>query len=143
MRNSFIILFLALLSGCLAGRIDKRQVPLGPQLDQQRFEAMIRRDTILLKRILHDDLIYTHSNGLVETKQDFIRSIHSAKIQYKKLRPTEQTYSYRDQAIVSSGIVEVAGRYREKDFDIQLRFTSCYFKNDGMWQLIAWQSLKI
>ena len=55
------------------------------------MKAMIVKDTLLLKRILHDSLFYIHSNGLIETKSDFLTSITSGKIEYEDIQIQEKT----------------------------------------------------
>ena len=60
-------------------------------LEKQRFVAMTQKDTFFLKQILADDLIYSHSNALVESKKDFLQSIQTGKINYKIMESEEMT----------------------------------------------------
>lgn len=112
--------------------------------ERMRFEAQVARDTATLARLLANDLVYIHSNALVETKTDFIRSVGGGGIRYLGLRKTEpgMTQVWGKTAI-SQGIVEVKGLYQGNTFDMSLRFTSVYRKTKGIWILHAWQSTRI
>ena len=56
-----------------------------------RFKAQTNRDTLALKNLLANELSYCHSNGLLESKQDFIKSINSGKIIYDSITIIEHS----------------------------------------------------
>ena len=109
-----------------------------------RFSAQISRDTAALYRLLADDLVYIHSNALVETKTDFIRSVGGGGIRYLAMKKTE-TGPIRQwkKTAVAIGIVDVRGLYQGKEFEMRLKYTSVYRKNKGVWQLSSWQSTRL
>ena len=74
MRNR-LLLFLSVIAFNAA--LSAQTGAFDPVLNAEsaRFEAMIRRDTVQLRQVLSDDLVYIHSNGLVETKMEHISSI--------------------------------------------------------------------
>ena len=114
--------------------------------EQIRFTAQVERDTQILDRLLDDDLLYIHSNGLQETKRDFIESVASGSIVYSSMSPVAGAHRItrlgRKHYLIQN-VVDVAGLYRGKAFDIQLWYTSVYRKQRGVWQLLTWQSLKV
>ena len=114
--------------------------------EQIRFTAQVERDTQILDRLLDDDLLYIHSNGLQETKRDFIESVASGSIVYSSMSPVAGAHRItrlgRKHYLIQN-VVDVAGQYRGKAFDIQLWYTSVYRKRRGVWQLLTWQSLKV
>ncbi len=112
--------------------------------EQARFEAQVRRDTALLRLLIDGSLTYYHSNGLVETKEEFIQSVGNGKIRYNKMSRTGEINirKYGKTAVVT-GIVAVEGSLKDKPFDISLRYTSVYLKQKKYWKLIAWQSTKL
>ena len=112
------------------------------RIETKRYEAMTTKDTNYLKFILADDLVYTHSNGLVETKNEFIQSIISGKIVYGKIGIKEQRIRCYDRTAIIHGILHVEGSLNGKEFLIDLRYTNVYIKNTD-WKLVAWQSLKM
>lgn len=112
------------------------------RIEAKRFEAMTKRDTNYLKFILSPDLVYTHSNGMVETKNDFIHSITTEKIIYQQIGIKEQKIKLFDKTAVITGIVHVKGILQQKEFEIDIRYTDVYIKNQD-WKLVVWQSLKL
>lgn len=112
------------------------------RIEAKRFEAMTKQDTNYLKFILSPDLVYTHSNGLVETKSDFIQSMISGKIVYQQIGVKEQKVKLFNKTAVVTGIIHVKGLLQGKAFEIDLRFTDVYI-NTQDWKLVAWQSLKL
>ena len=112
-------------------------------LEQQRFEAMTTKNISFLGEVLSEDLTYTHSNGLFETKTDHIANIQSGLLVYKSMKPEDmQIKVYRKSAVIT-GVVQVTGALKEKEFDIRLRYTDVYIKKKGKWKLVAWQSVKL
>ena len=108
------------------------------------MNAMIVKDTLLLKRILHDSLYYIHSNGLVESKSDFLTSITSGKIEYEDIQIQEKKQRTINRTGRSyTGIVRVIGKYKGESFQIKLAFTSYYRRQGKQFKLIYWQSTKM
>jgi len=112
--------------------------------EQMRFSAQISQDTAALHRLLADDLVYIHSNALVETKTDFIRSVGGGGIRYLAMSSTSPAEIRQwGKTAVAVGIVSVRGLYQGTEFDMRLRYTSVYRKNKGIWQLSSWQSTRL
>ena len=105
---------------------------------------MVKKDTLLLKQILHDSLVYIHSNGLIESKNDFIFSIISGKIEYNDFQILERKLRSSSKLTRSySGLVRVIGKYKGDPFQVKLAFVSCYRKRGKTLKLIYWQSTKM
>jgi hypothetical protein len=83
MRSIIIVLscILMLASSTLAQRPEAKSTRLSEAEEEvrfaesRRFEAMMRGNVTLLDRLLADDLTYTHSTGIVETKIGFLESL--------------------------------------------------------------------
>ncbi|MEO0726579.1 MAG: nuclear transport factor 2 family protein [Bacteroidota bacterium] len=112
------------------------------QSEQQRFKAQVQQDGKALQLLLHNDLYYLHSNGLVETKADFIASVNSGKITYQEMFPIERSLKRFGKTAIITGLVLVRGLYQGQSFDIKLYYTSVYRKESGRWQLLNWQSTR-
>ena len=54
--------------------------------EDRRFAAMAASDISELNQVLADDLHYTHANGMVEDKAEFIRKIASGERAYLDVR---------------------------------------------------------
>ena len=89
LTEAFVALWaLALLAACVAsgdthggnGTIEQVQ-----QAEQQRFAALTAQDLAALDPLLADELLYCHSNGQVENKQQFLETIRSGRIRYESI----------------------------------------------------------
>ena len=52
-----------------------------------RFGAMMQGDTVTLRQFLADELVYTHSSGLVETRPLYLSAIGSRRTVYESIAP--------------------------------------------------------
>ena len=62
-------------------------------IEKQRFEAMTEKNIPFLENVLHDEVTYAHSNGLVESRQQHLENIKSEKIVYKEMDVEKNEYS--------------------------------------------------
>lgn len=115
------------------------------QAEKDRFAAMVKGDRSALEKLLADDLTYTHSTALLETKEQFIKSVTSGNIDYVSIVPSESDAKVRvngNTAIVN-GVAAVNVIDTGKDRKIRIRYTTVYTNRGGAWLLQAWQSTVI
>lgn len=111
--------------------------------EAQRFIAMTSRDTMALRQMLSDDLVYIHSNGMQETKEAHLKSIRTGAIVYQKMTRKEvQVRKYKKLAI-TNGVVQVQGLLNNASFELHLLYTAVYKKKKKTWQLLNWQSTRL
>lgn len=55
-------------------------------------KALVEKDTIVLKQILHNELSYGHSNAWVESKRDLLKKLYNGKITYSKIENKDFTW---------------------------------------------------
>jgi hypothetical protein len=115
------------------------------QAEKDRFAAMVKGDRAVLEKLLADDLTYTHSTALLETKEQFIKSVTSGNIDYVSIVPSEADWKVRingNTALVN-GLAAVNVIDKGNDRKIRLRYTTVHANRGGAWQLLAWQSTVI
>ena len=106
---------------------------------------MIKGDRPALEKLLADDLTYTHSSALFESKEQFIKSVTSGNIDYVSIVPSESDWKVRvngNTAIVN-GVAAVNVIDTGKDLKIKIRYTTIHTNRGGSWQLQAWQATAI
>ena len=115
------------------------------QAEKDRFAAMVKGDRAALEKLLSDDLTYTHSTALLETKEQFLKSVTSGNIDYVSIVPSEADWKIRviGNAAVVNGVAAVNVVDTGKDRKIRIRFTTVQANVGGSWQLKAWQSTVI
>ena len=104
---------------------------------------MTKKDTVALKRLLSDDLIYLHSNSLQESKRAHISSIATGAIVYQKMTREKVQVRRYGKIAVTNGAVQVEGRLKSTQLDLHLAYTAVYKKKKKTWQLVNWQSTRI
>jgi hypothetical protein len=134
-----LYLSIVVLSFSLAGIVQAQPASL-LAAEQARFRAQVEEDTAALQELLHEELYYLHSNGLAESKTDFIASVRSGKIDYQRMVPRDRHFRRYGKTALLTGLVEVEGLYQGKTFALELYYTSVYLRKRGRWQLVSWQS---
>jgi len=114
------------------------------ELETQRFRAMERVDVATLNRILSDDLIYTHANGLQQTKAELIGVLGSGDMKYESITLGDdiRVRIYNQTAVVTGrASIKIKARGEEQTF--KLCYLDVYVKQDSRWQMVAWQSSRV
>ena len=112
-------------------------------LEALRFHAMEKADVETLDRIMSDDLIYTHSSGLRQTKFDVIGILGSSEMKYESITPSGvQVRVYNNTAIVAGRATVHIKAHGEKE-SFEICYLDVYAKQEGRWQMVAWQSSRI
>jgi ketosteroid isomerase-like protein len=114
------------------------------QAEKDRFAAMVKADRPALERLLADDLTYTHTNALFETKAEFIKSVTSGAIDYVSVVPSESDWKVRVEGnlAIVNGVGTVNVIDRGNDLKFRLRYTTVHRNQGGRWQLVSWQATR-
>ena len=114
------------------------------QAEKDRFAAMVKGDRAALTRLLADDLTYTHSSALFESKTEFINSVTSGDIKYVSVTPSEPDWKVRvsGTTAIVNGVAAVNVIDHGKDLKIKIRYTTIHANRGGQWQLQAWQATR-
>ena len=108
--------------------------------EDRRYDAMVAADAAALDELLADSLLYTHSNGAVDTKASFIDALTSGRLKYRAVRRLEaDVKTYEHAAIVGAHVnldVTVGGT----DRTINVRATITWVQTASGWKFAAWQS---
>jgi ketosteroid isomerase-like protein len=113
------------------------------KLDDQRIAALVQNDFPKLEQIMSDDFTYTHSNGQVQTKAEFLGDFKSGKRVFRSLQQEDVQVRLYGSAALVTGRCTLTGTNGGKDFVLPMRFTEVYANNNGKWQWILWQSTRL
>ena len=112
--------------------------------DDARVAAMKAGDGAALGRLLSDELRYSHSNGVVDTKASLVEVLASGKTKYTGIDYEERAFSFP-----APGIALMTGRARVQvtsargQVDAKMAFLAVWREEQGQWRFLAWQSCKI
>ena len=111
---------------------------------QQLDKALLQKDEVVLKSILHKEVSYGHSNGWIQSKDDILNDFKSGKLTYNNIQNN------------SSAIVKISEKYATVKtntnaegvvngtaFKLTLHIMQFWIKTKKGWQLIARQSTKL
>lgn len=114
------------------------------QAEKDRFAAMIKADRGALERLLADDLTYTHTNAMFETKPQFIASVTGGAIDYVSIVPSESDWKVRVEGNVAivNGAAAINVVDKGKDLKFRARFTTVHRNQGGRWMLASWQATR-
>jgi ketosteroid isomerase-like protein len=112
--------------------------------EDARFAAMVAADPEAMLRWFADDLLYVHSTGVVEDREQLIATITGRKLQYLAIEPSTRRVVFQgaDAAFVH-GIARIKARAGDKPLDFSARYLAVYALQDAAWRLRAWQSLRL
>jgi len=111
---------------------------------QQLDKALLQKDEVVLKSILHKEVSYGHSNGWIQSKDDILNDFKSGKLTYNNIENN------------SSAIVKISEKYATVKtntnaegsvngtaFKLTLHVMQFWIKTKKGWQLITRQSTKL
>lgn len=112
------------------------------KLEQQWVDALVKADVAALETLYHDDLVYTHSSGVVDTKASYIDAIKSGKTKYESFaRDDIRVRLHGDTAIVTCRSV-----IKVNNNTINVRYIHVYMKQKGAkggWKMVAHQATRL
>ena len=111
-------------------------------LEARRFQAMAAADVAALENLLSDDLVYTHASGWRQNKAEFLASIRTGEIQYHSLTSDDLKVRIYGGTAVVTGAVSIKAKAKGQELSVELVYLEVLVKQDGRWQLVAWQSTR-
>lgn len=105
--------------------------------------ALMRKDTILLKIVLHDDLVYGHSNGWRESKRDIVNHLYDGTITYKYINEYEPDIVFAGDVACVRTNPDINVVMDGKLIELKLHVLMVWLKTDKGWRLLSRQSIRI
>jgi ketosteroid isomerase-like protein len=148
MTRFFAIAALAALFLSLApiGALAQGQAAVEQQIrDAERNwgAAVVAGDHAALGRILGGDLIYAHSSGVIENKQEYLGKLKSGDQKYASIDHQSITVKQYGEIAIAHTKTRMTGSTKGVPFDNQLMLLHVWRKQGGNWQLVAHQSTRL
>lgn len=139
-RAAFVSCALATLAAsAAAGGIEQAVIAA----QDARVAATIAADVGKLAAMTTDDLSYTHSNAVVESRADFLEGLRSGTYDYHALSFEERRVRVFGDGAAVTGTCLVRVSVGGREIEVRLRFTELYVKQDGVWKMALWQSTRV
>ncbi|MCW3121371.1 MAG: hypothetical protein JWQ38_863 [Flavipsychrobacter sp.] len=106
-------------------------------------KALIARDSVALKRLLSDNILYGHSNGWIETKKELIADLYNGKLTYTSITPKIDSKTTEGNTVAVRSYAEIDCVMDGKPLSFKLKVLQVWAKKNGNWELFARQSVKM
>ena len=111
--------------------------------DQAWATAVKNRDVATLEKMYTNDLIYGHSTGNVDTKQNYLDRLKTGKQRYDSMTFESTKVLLHGDSAITHSFVRFTGVNDSGPFDDHLMLMHYWVKQKGMWRLAAHQTAKI
>lgn len=113
------------------------------QAEDRWIAAIKANDRVALDRLLADDLVYTHSTGLVEDKAQYVAAVTGGSQKYASVTYEDPAIRVYGSTAVMVAKARIAGTSKGAPFDNQLRLLHVWVKQAGTWTLVAHQTTRL
>ena len=110
------------------------------KLEKELIQAILRRDSGFLHKILADEITVITPHGNLFGKSVMVN--FDENLVNESIVTDEIKVKVFDRTAVVTGRATIRSRYQEVDLSGQYRFTRIYFKRED-WQIIAYQATRI
>lgn len=108
------------------------------------LDQMMQNNDPKITLILADDITFGHSNGWIQSLDDFKKDIESKKIHYKIIQQKVlKEIKFRKNLASLRRIINVSGQYEQYHFMMDLSVLEIWIKEKSIWKLWSRQSIEI
>jgi ketosteroid isomerase-like protein len=125
------------LAACKTTRVSVRDV------EAMRFHAMVQNDLKSLAALLAENLVYMHTDGVVESKSEFLARLRSGSLRYRSIAPTDVRVRTFGSTAIITGRSQMAVTNGGSEREFEILYTAVYVVVGDRWQLVSWQSTRI
>jgi hypothetical protein len=107
------------------------------ELSLKKFDWLINQQTDSLALYLDDQLMYIHSNGMIETKEELLNNNKSGALTYYEVELTDARIRYKSETAILTGLCSMHAAMGENELKATLLITEVYVFINNRWQLIS------
>jgi ketosteroid isomerase-like protein len=111
------------------------------RLEDKRYAAMLGKDVATLDRLLHDDLVYMHLNGVADTKASYIAGLLDGVSEYRRIERSDVSIKIHPHAALVFSRLSMSVTVRAQAREVEARVLVVWTPSgDNIWRLIGVQS---
>ena len=127
---------------CMAGQAQSAEQAV-LDLSKNKFGWMIRMKYDSLEPVLDDRLMYVHSSGWTENKQELIQDIKSGKLRYTDVQILESSVRVYPAAAIVIGKGKFKAVVDGTPAELNLAYTEVYILKNNKWLLASRHSNRL
>lgn len=104
--------------------------------------AVQKNDVATVSRYLADDIVYTHSTGIVETRKEYLDKLKSGAQKYAGIELINPKIRVYGNTGVINSQVRMHGATKGVPFDNTLFLTHVWVKQGNDWKLVSHQTTR-
>lgn len=137
MRNGILLMLVSAVLVCAAPGDEIQKI------EKDWTNAVAALDYATLDRIMDPQLIYAHSTGVVESKDEYLKKMKSGDQKYDSIEHQNLTVKVFGNSAVAHSKVRMRGKTKGVPFDNQLMMMHFWVKQGKDWRLVAHQTTRL
>lgn len=109
-------------------------------LEDKRRAAMVAGDVAGLETMSHDELLYTHGSGNVDTKASWLEAMRSGRTRYRSAQCDDPHVRILGDAALLTGKATFEVEINGQLTTLRMRFLNMWAKTPDGWKFAAWQA---
>ncbi|SOE91699.1 protein of unknown function [Burkholderia sp. D7] len=117
---------------------------LAHELENKRWQLLLRGDAEALADIVSDDLQFVHSSGLRDGKKQYLDAVRTGAVIYRSAESRIETVvPLGDQSFIASGAVKMMATVRGTERNLHSLFMVVWRREQETWRLVAHQTTSV
>ena len=112
-------------------------------LEDRRYAAMTSNDLAALEALFHEDMLYVHSTGVVDTKASYLQALQSGKTRYEAAKRMDERVRLLGDTALVTGTAKFDVFVNGTSKALNLCFLNVWTKTPSGWKFIGWQSCSL
>ena len=106
-------------------------------------KLMVKPDSLVLDKLILNNLSYGHSSGKVQTKQEFMHSLLSAESDFVDINLTDQTIVIQNKTALVRHTLYAKTNDKNIPGNVKLYILLIWSKEKAGWKLLGRQAVKV
>lgn len=112
--------------------------------EQALYRAQVAGDVEAIEPMLADDLVYIHSTGVAESKDEYLAGVANTLYEYGRIESHDTRLRVADQVGIIDGVVDMTvSAHGAPKVLIHLLFCLIWSRQNGGWRLTFRQATRI
>ena len=110
------------------------------RLEEERWAALVMPDTAKLAELFDDEMVYTHSNGMPDSKATYVANIGAGTYRYSRIDREDVRIRLFGATAVVTGRARIVSALEAGEFKVVARFSAVWAHNGGRWRFVCWHA---